>query len=147
MYRRPKVFLDTNIIMDILKGDRPSSPASTQILQFIRSGKLEGQICSQSIVDSAYLCARDRQNFQPFSQAVRFMLDYINLNSIDYISLNQALLNPRDDFEDAALYACAKDSCCDAFITHDKDFRRRYEGEDPHIRFFTPEELVSLMTE
>lgn len=147
MGRRLKVFFDTNIIMDILEGDRPSSTAASQLIDLIRAGRLEGQICSQSIVDASYICTREKYNMTVFKRAIRHMLDIINMNQVDYFALHQALNNPQGDFEDAALFACAQDSACDAVITNDKDFRRRYEGMDPHIRFFSPEELIAQLTE
>lgn len=146
MSRRIKVYLDTNVLLDVLsKEKRPGSEASDIIFQAIRSGIFEGELCTQSFLDASYIICRGKNSPQLTEKMLRLM-DYINIDAIDSFQIRQALVNSKGDFEDDAQYACAYDGGCDVIITNDQDFIKKYEGEDQPIQFFTPEEFVTKLT-
>lgn len=144
---KPKVLIDTNVLMDVLLGTRPSSPASRFVFDCIQSGQLEGLIVTQSIVDASYALRKYGEGaLQAFRESVLSFYNYINVDYISSFDIEYACRQSSVDFEDDALYARAKDTACDAIVTNDQKFRKRYEGEDRQIRFFTPEELMSELT-
>ena len=69
-----RAFLDTNVLLDVLStSERPSSEASEQIFEAIRSGIFEGFITTQSIIDAAYILSRQRSRaHRPVSGLKRF---------------------------------------------------------------------------
>lgn len=144
---KPKILIDTNVLMDVLLGTRPSSPASCFVFDCIRAGQMEGLIVTQSIVDASYAIRKEgKEAEKAFRASVLSFYHYINEESVTSFDIEYACKRPSGDFEDDALYARAKDTACDAIVTNDIKFRKRYEGEDRHIRFFTPEELVRELT-
>ena len=150
MSRRIKVFLDTNVLIDVLSlTPRPSSAASDVIFQAIRSGQLEGEISTQSIIDASYLLSR-MPGFSKaqFGENVLRLFNYVNIDSISSFDTRSALLHPTADYEDDAHYAFAVSTGCDVVITSDEAFhaRARWSGY-PDIPFFTPQEFVAKLTE
>ena len=61
---RVKVFIDTNVLMDVLLGDRASSEASGKIFNAVREGRLEGLLTTQTLIDAAYVLEKSRLPFQ-----------------------------------------------------------------------------------
>ena len=102
---------------------------------------------TQSIVDASYALRKEgKEAVESFRKAVLSFYNYINEDYVSSFDIEYACTHSSGDFEDDTLYARAKDTACDAIVTNDQKFRKRYEGEDRHIRFFTPEELVRELT-
>ena len=141
---RVKVFIDTNVLMDVLLGDRASSEASGKIFNAVREGRLEGLLTTQTLIDAAYVLEKSRL---PFQEQFLKLGNFFNIENLDWFDIPQACLQGRGDFEDDAQYARAEESCCDAIITNDRQFRNRYEARNPHIGFYTPEEFIRKITE
>ena len=139
-----KVFIDTNVLMDVLLGNRPSSDASGIIFRAIKEGRLEGVITTQSLVDAAYCLEKKGLRFQ---DSFLKLFDFLNVETLDVFDLRHACIQNSCDFEDDAQYSKAEEVCCDFFVTNDRKFRRRYEAEEESIRFYTPEEMVREMVE
>lgn len=53
-----KIFLDTNILMDVLMEDRPLTAVSNKVFQTVLSNKTEGVLVAQSFVDASYMYLR-----------------------------------------------------------------------------------------
>ena len=145
---RPKVFIDTNVLIDVLCQDRKSCKVSNKIFQAIKAGLLEGALTPQSAVDASYVNRKDKRLLdKDFRSYIHTLSQYVNIEMVDMFNLRDACtLYNSGDFEDDVLYACAKASCCDIIVTNDHNFKERHQNTDPHIRFMTPEELVEEMT-
>lgn len=143
---RGKVFIDTNVLLDILI-ERPSSKAARDIFYAVKCGKIEGVITTQSIVDAAYVLRKRGQEFLDayYERAVQ-LFNYFNEEQLNAFDMLYASRHMSGDFEDDVQFARAVDCCCDAIITNDREFRKTHEGEDPHIQFFTPEEFIAKLT-
>ena len=141
---KSKVFIDTNVLMDVLLGNRPSSEASGIIFRAIKEGRLEGVITTQSLVDAAYSLEKQGLLFQ---DSFLKLFDFLNVETLDTVDLRHACIHGRGDFEDDALYAKAEETSCDFFVTNDRKFRQRYGTDEESIRFYTPEEMVREMVE
>ena len=141
---RAKVFIDTNVLMDVLLGDRASSEASGKIFNAVREGRMEGLITTQTLVDAAYVLEKSHI---PFHEQFLKLGRWFNIENLDWFDIRQACLQGRGDFEDDAQFARAEDACCDAIITNDRKFKSRYGEQNPHIGIYTPEEFISKMTE
>ena len=141
---KSKVFIDTNVLMDVLLGSRPSSEASGIIFRAIKEGRLEGVITTQSLVDAAYSLEKQGLHFQ---DSFLKIFNFLNVETLDTFDLRHACIHGRGDFEDDAQYSKAVEVSCDFFVTNDRKFRQRYETEEESIRFYTPEEMVREMVE
>ncbi len=141
-----KVFIDTNVLIDVLI-ERPSSKASRDIFYAVRCGKIEGVITTQSIIDASYILRKKGQQYLDayYEKACQFF-NYFNEEQLTSFDMLYASRHMSGDFEDDVQFARAVDCCCDAIITNDKKFRKKHEGEDRHIKFFTPEEFVAKLT-
>ena len=139
-----KVFLDTNVLLDVLQQGRPSTASSQVILQAIWDGKIEAVLTTQSIVDSAYIIGKEGVQ-QAFFNMVNRCCDYINMDHINSFDIRQVCRDYSGDFEDDALYFRALDTCCDVFVSSDVKLRSRYNGKHEHLQFMSPEEFVSKM--
>ena len=141
---KSKVFIDTNVLMDVLLGNRPSSEASGIIFRAIKEGRMEGVITTQSLVDAAYCLEKKGMHFQ---DSFLKLFNFLDVETLDTFDLKHACIQGRGDFEDDAQYSKAEEVSCDFFVTNDRKFRQRYGTEEESIRFYTPEEMVQEMVE
>ena len=143
---RNKVFLDTNVLIDVLSvGKRPSTDYSDRIFQEIRNFRLEGVITIQSIVDASYIFRHDKGSLPLFRDRILQIRNYVNLEPLDYSDLQDALLSGQSDFEDELQYYHAESVGCDYFITSDRKLKNRLTQTGMQI--CTPEEFVHILEE
>ena len=143
---RVKVFLDTNVLLDVLEGDRPSTVYSNLVFEAVRERLLEGVLTTQSIVDASYIASkREDSDFNAFCRHILLLMHYMNIESLDAFDLRDAFLHPTGDFEDDVQYSRALASDCDIFVSSDRGFKRR-SPDDSGMLVYTPEELVQKMT-
>jgi predicted nucleic acid-binding protein len=141
-----KVFLDTNVLLDVLIPGRPQESASRIIFSQIRKGRMEAELSTQSIIDASYVCSRaEGFSLERFRSAMLALLGYVNVNGINYFELRDALLSGRRDIEDAAQASHASRSNCHVILSADKSFR--LPDGDPSIPVMTPAEFVERMKE
>ena len=96
-----KVFLDTNVLVDMLSvSKRPSTDFSDRIFQEIRNFRLEGVVTIQSIVDASYIFRHDNGSLELFRDRILQIRNYVNLEPLDFSDLQDALLSGQSDFED-----------------------------------------------
>ena len=141
-----KAFLDTNVLIDVLCAPRrPSAEASAAIFQAIRSGYLEGVITTQSILDAAYILSRTAHPYNPelFGRSILSIMNYVNVDSIHFLDVRDAILHPGGDLEDDAQFVHAEAEGCDAVITSDRQFR--LQKETSGVPFFTPDEFLARL--
>ena len=143
--RRLKLLIDTNVLLDVVCPDnRPSANASACILKAIKDGYLEGELSTLSIMDAAYVASQTEGCMvEKFRCKIVELSTFINIDSMDYFSMMQAVKDCTGDFEDDAQFAFAYNTGCDIVLTGDKGFHARSGGKSPHIRFFTPEAFLA----
>ena len=139
-----KVFLDTNVLIDVLSAvRRPSTDYSDRIFQEIRNCRLEGVMTIQSIVDASYVFRRDNNSLDLFRDRNLQIRNYVNLEPLDYSDLTNALLSGLSDFEDELQCYHAESVGCDFFITSDRKLKNR--PTKTGMQFCTPEEFVRIL--
>ena len=141
-----KVYLDTNVLLDVLSPkERLSAKESRIIFQASRSGYLEAVLSTQSILDAEYVLSKQTEYApEQFARQILLILNYINVRSIDSANMREALILPSGDLEDNAQYALADSEGCDILVTSDRTFKRTRTSTG--LPVFTPEELVARMT-
>lgn len=141
-----KVFFDTNVILDVLLGDRPNSSASYFLFEVVKEGLMEGVVTTQSLLDAAYIVGKMRAESRgAIRQQILNLMKFLNVDAPNSFDLKEACLS-QGDFEDEVQLAVALDRYCHYIVTGDEKFRAYHSG-DTRIRFITPSELVSLMRE
>jgi predicted nucleic acid-binding protein len=114
-----KLFLDTNIILDILDRERPFSKESEVLFKFIEDGTWLAYISESVITTTDYVLIKKFTTVQ----RVSILTDLLKLVTITACSNNivrNALLKNETDVEDAILYELALTEKLDYFITNDK---------------------------
>ena len=139
-----KVFLDTNVLIDVLSSEeRLSTDYSGRIFQELRDNRIEGVITIQSIVDASYIFRHDNDSLDLFRDRILQIRNYVNLEPLDYSDLQDALLSDPSDFEDELQCYHAVGAGCDFFITSDRRLKNRHTKTG--MRFCTPEEFVRIL--
>lgn len=116
-----KVFLDTNVILDILMESRPDHMDSATILKLVSSGAVAAVISTQSVIDASYVFSqRNKMPAERFRKAVVLIMNAVEVVSISENNIKAALRRGGSDLEDAAQMECACDSACDAVISSDR---------------------------
>jgi len=141
---KPKIFIDTNILLDYLLSRQPGANAATELLVAAQMGIVEALVSTQSILDAAYTARKSGLDFLTFKHAVSILKGALNFVAIDWIDLDWAMEHYTGDFEDDAQYASAYNSCCDYFITRDKKLLGQNSENSP-LCVITAEDFVAQM--
>lgn len=136
-----KAFLDTNVLLDVIIGNRSSSPASVLIMEAVKKNLIETAVSTQSILDTAYSLRGQVQQGE-FYRFAEWLTNYTNVDYISTFDIKNAIREDSGDFEDDTQVSRALDTCCDVFVTSDKKLRKHYEGRYELLQFLSPEEFV-----
>ena len=117
-----KIFLDINIIADIIHASRPNHNKSMILLKQLLVNNYE--ICiSEDMITTLYYISKDKTTTLGFLDDVVFV-DWTILTFGKNV-LNQAVklsLKENLDLEDTLQCLCAKENNCSILITNDKKF-------------------------
>lgn len=122
-----KVFLDTNILLDILSSERISSQDTKELLLKYSNEKAKFVINDLSLNTLYYIGSKlDRDKTFNFMKDITFdnplfEVYYMNADDLKQI-YNYMDKNVGEDFEDLQQYIAAKNSGCSCIITNDKAF-------------------------
>jgi predicted nucleic acid-binding protein len=131
-----KVFLDTNIIVDLIADRRPFSKYAIEIFNKAEEKKIEIFTSSHSIATTHYLLKKYLDE-KPLREVLYNLLDYLTVVPVDIDVLKKGLRSKHKDFEDAIQILCASSIAkIDCIVTRNtKDFK------DCEILVMTPDEL------
>jgi predicted nucleic acid-binding protein len=131
-----KVFLDTNIIVDLITDRKPFSKYSIEIFKKAEEKKIKLFTSSHSIATTHYLLKKylEEKNLR---DVLYNLLDYVTVIAVDTDVLKKGLRSKHKDFEDSIQIYCASSvEKIDCIVTRNiKDFR------DSEILVLTPDEL------
>ncbi len=132
-----KVFVDTNILVDLIADRRPFSKFAIQLFSKAEERKIKLYTSSHSIATTHYLLKKyiDEKELRDVLHSI---LDYLNIVAIDLDVIKKGLKSKHKDFEDAlqiiSAYSIEKLDC---IVTRNtKDFK----GSE--ISVLTPDELI-----
>ena len=133
-----KVFIDTNIIIDLIADRKPFSKYAIQIFKLAEHKKLALFASSHSIATTHYLLKKYLDE-KTLRQILYELLDYITIIAIDFEIIQKGLKSPHKDFEDALQIISAYTiENIDCIVTRNiKDFK------DAVIPVFTPDEVLN----
>jgi predicted nucleic acid-binding protein len=131
-----KVFLDTNIIVDLIADRKPFSKYSIEIFKKAEEKKIKLFTSSHSIATTHYLLKKYLEE-KILRDVLHNLLDYVTVIAVDTDVLKKGLRSKHKDFEDSIQILCASSvEKIDCIVTRNiKDFR------DSEILVLTPDEL------
>lgn len=131
-----KVFVDSDVILDVATGRTPFVDASAETLSIIEKGLAVGAVSSNS-VSNIYYVLRKLGSSEKAKAFLRTILEYLSVMPVDQSNIMKALDSGFLDFEDAVQHYCALENGCDSIVTRNvEDYR------DSEIEVLTPREFV-----
>lgn len=145
-----KIYLDTNIIMDVLVGpSRENYPYSIRILNAIeKTSGLVGLFSVQSLTDIAYsLTKHGADNRKRFYEQAKELFRIVKLVTIKPTNADEAIWAEPVDFEDHEQILCAEDNDCSWFITGDLQLLNNYQNLPERIPVISPKAFLEMASQ
>lgn len=138
---KQKVFVDTNVMIDLLAKRAPFYEASKLLFSLADMGKCTVFIAPISFSTAAYLLER-KLTYEVLSQLLREFASIVEIAEIDERIVRKSLATTSRfrDIEDAMQHYAAIQSECDCIVTRNiKDFK------NSDIPVFLPEDFIKLV--
>ncbi|MDP2385373.1 MAG: PIN domain-containing protein [Bacteroidota bacterium] len=135
-----KIFVDTNILVDLIADRRPFSKFAIEIFSKAEEKKVKLFTSSHSIATTHYLLKKYIAE-KELREILYSLLDYMQIIPLDIDVLKKGLKSKHKDFEDALQIICAGNiEKIDCIVTRNiKDFKLA------DIKVLSPEELIKLI--
>ena len=135
-----KVFVDTNIFIDILLDREPFSKSAALIFKLCENNMLEGYVAPITLNNIYYICRKAKH----IEEIKGYLLDIATIFTVavlDSESVKKANRYKINDYEDALQYAMASQNTCEYLITRNtKDFKKLDK-----LKVVTPEAFLEEM--
>lgn len=132
-----KVFLDTNVLLDVLTRRRPFFEASSQIWTLAERGRIRGLISAISYPNIYYI-VRKLSGREAADKVVLSLRAIFTVVACDERIIGKALDSKFDDFEDAIQFYSALRARVTCIVTRDPD---HFPNEGPAVR--SPTEFLA----
>ena len=134
-----KVFLDTNVLLDIAIPDRPGQLAASKLFKLVCDGDLRAELSASSLKDFYHITRKT------IPEAQRRKWISVFLRAFEVIQLSRstcqdALASDEPDFEDGLIRSMAERTSCAHIISRDA---RAFVGSCASR--LTSEELLALL--
>jgi len=134
-----KIFVDTNLFIDILLDREPFSAASAKVYRLCENDMIDGYIAPITINNIYYIC-RKAKRIETVKELLFEISTVFTIASMNSASVRKANSLSMNNYEDALQYTMAMQNGCEYLVTRNtKDYK-----ELPGIRVLEPEVLLSL---
>lgn len=134
-----KVFVDTDIVLDLLSGRQPFNKFAAELFSLADQGKLKIFVSSLSFAKINYILSRQYTNDQSRKKLLKFKT-LVSVIAVNDKIIELALASDFKDFEDAIQYYAAIESGLTTLLTRNlKDFRKA------QISIFTAEQFLKSL--
>ena len=133
-----KVFIDSDIILDVATGREPFYIDSTAVLSLVENEYALGVMSSNSITNIYYIL-RKISSGEKAKNFIKTILNCITVISVEHEDIQKALESKFNDFEDGVQHFSAKRNRCDYIIT--RNIRDYVFSE---IEVIEPKEFILL---
>lgn len=134
-----RVFIDTNILVDVLERRQPFFLESANMLELGVEGRIELFASSLSFINAIYI-GRKTLGREQIVEKVKALAHYVHVSPMTESEFLQALRMEGKDIEDNLQYCSALAASCPAIVTRNKkDF-----PADAETRILTPEEFFQF---
>jgi len=116
-----KVFLDTNIVLDIIDKDRLNHMKAKGIWEILIKNHSTIMI-SEDMLSTIFYINKDDSYTLEFFKLIQNRWDIVSFGSTVISNAIELSLGKTLDFEDVTQCLCAKENGCDVLITNDKKF-------------------------
>jgi predicted nucleic acid-binding protein len=134
-----KVFLDTNILLDVLARRNPFFANAAKIWTMSEHGELDAFVSSFSF-NNIYYIIRKAEGKTKAKKALRLLRAIFSSVAPDRQIMDQAIDSDIDDFEDAVQYYSAGRAHADYLITRNP---RDFPADD--LPIVSPDEFLALL--
>jgi predicted nucleic acid-binding protein len=136
-----RILLDTNVVLDVVLDRAPHSAVSAALLSAVEAGRCEGFLAAHAFTTIFYLTAKQRGRATAH-RAVKYLLSFSRVASVDDNVMRRATLLEGADFEDSVTSAAAEAARCDVIATRDPaGFRQGL------VRATAPELILAMLAE
>ena len=131
-----RVFLDTNVLLDVLGRREPHCVAASEVWSRVERGALEGHISAMSF-NNAYYVLRRIETRRAAREGLRLLRDIFHIVPLTEQILHRAIDSEFSDFEDAVQFFSAHHAGADFILTRNvRDFPAK------PLVVVTPEEFL-----
>lgn len=133
------LFLDTNVLIDLIDKREPFYNDIAVIASLAESKKLSLAVSSLSFVNTVYVVSRNIEEKLVLDALKKFRI-ICNVSTIDEIVIDKSLISNFNDFEDAVQYFSALHHKSEIIITRNKkDFK------NSEIPVMSPTEFLATL--
>lgn len=119
-----KVFVDTNIILDIFLKREPLFSVSQKVVLEIVENNFIPHVSGSSVTDLYYICKKSGMEKDTILEKLEKLLKAFEVLIIDKSSISDAISSDIKDFEDAVQIMACKKEKVDLIVTRNKkDFK------------------------
>jgi len=134
-----KVFVDTNIFIDILLGREPFVKDAVMVYKLCENSLIEGYIAPITINNIYYIC-RKAKEIEKIKAYLADISTVFTVASLSSKSIQKANTLKISDYEDTLQYALALENGCEYLVMRNvKDFKHL-----KHVKVVTPENFLEI---
>lgn len=133
-----KVFIDTDVILDIALMREPFFEASKTILAMAETNLIVGNVSSNAVANIYYIL-RKLGGDKKARLFLEKLIKYLTVISINHKNIIDALKSSFTDFEDGLQYFAALENSCDYIIT-----RNIADYKSAKLRVRSPEDFIQM---
>jgi predicted nucleic acid-binding protein len=130
-----KIFIDTDILLDVALARQPFSPASKMILAMAENNLVIGNISPNCVANLHYVLRKSGgdANARKF---ISSLIKYLNVITRNYQNVIEALKSKFSDFEDVLQNYSTSENSCEYIITRNVDDYRHSKLQVIQPEFF-----------
>ncbi len=113
-----KVFVDTNVILDLLLERDPFYIEAAKLFSMAEDNKIQIYVSALSFSTVYYFLCKHTNN-EGAKTTLKAFKALVTTSSVSNLSIEMALINPMSDFEDAIQLVNAIESKCKTLVTRD----------------------------
>jgi predicted nucleic acid-binding protein len=133
-----KVFVDTDVCLDLLSGRKPFNKTAEILFSLADNRKVKIYVSSLSFSNIDYVL-RSQYSSTHSRQLIGKFKTLVNVLPVDSKTIDLAIASDFNDFEDAIQYSCAIENNLTTIITRNvKDYKKAT------IAILTPEAFIAL---
>jgi predicted nucleic acid-binding protein len=134
-----KVFIDSDIILDVLAKREPFYDSAALLFSSIEKGKISGYTFP-IVFSNVHYVLRKRVSKKMTLESLRYLKTLIQILPLDHRAIELALDSELNDFEDAIQYFCAEQNSINYLIT-----RNKIDYKKAKINILTAKEFLSML--
>ena len=136
-----KLFIDSDVILDVLEKREPFYEYSAQILT-LGDEKKDQLFTTSLVIANVYYIMRKHLGIEKAKENMRKLRIIVNVISVNEKEVDLALNSEMSDFEDALQYFTAVDNKIEFIIT-----RNTRDYKNPKLIVQTPQEYIESLEE